>query len=125
MELTKVNQNLCIAIAAFVSRRPRFFNFKFAGHAASIAVLAALASVAPSTLLADAPPVYVSQWSASGSQGVAVDVSGMVYVADFANNRIQKFSNNGSLVKQWGSFGTGNGQFESPTGVAADISGNI
>src|SRR3954452_23286218 len=30
-----------------------------------------------------------------------------------------------SLVTQWGSSGTGNGQFQVPNGVAADAAGNV
>ncbi len=32
---------------------------------------------------------------------------------------------NYSIVKQWGSFGTSNGQFDSPTGIAIDQSANV
>jgi sugar lactone lactonase YvrE len=56
---------------------------------------------------------------------VAVDVSGNVYVADGANHRIQKFTNSGVYVAQWGLSGTSNGQFNSPRGVAVDGIGNV
>jgi sugar lactone lactonase YvrE len=56
--------------------------------------------------------------------GVATD-AGNVYVADVSNSRIQKFSGTGTYLRQWGSFGSGNGQFGSPTGMAIDASGNV
>ena len=36
--------------------------------------------------------------------GIAVDSHGFVYVADTGNNRIQKFTNNGTFLAEWGSF---------------------
>jgi hypothetical protein len=45
-----------------------------------------------------------------------------VYVADFENDRVEKFSSTGSYLSQFGLFGTGNGQFEGPDGVAVDPS---
>ena len=57
--------------------------------------------------------------------GVAVDSSGNVYVADTNNNRIQKFDSSGTFITKWGSSGTGDGQFEYPTGIAVDSSGNV
>ena len=54
-----------------------------------------------------------------------MDGSGNVYVADYSNERIQKFDSSGTYLTQWGSYGTGNGQFNTPSGVAADGSGNI
>ena len=56
---------------------------------------------------------------------VAVDLAGNIYVADTANNRIQKFDSNGNYLTQWGGFGTGDGQFNSPRGVAVDTAGNV
>jgi DNA-binding beta-propeller fold protein YncE len=46
-------------------------------------------------------------------------------VADYRNNRIQKFTSAGAFVATWGSYGTGNGQFSTPKGVAVDGAGNI
>jgi streptogramin lyase len=54
-----------------------------------------------------------------------VDTAGNVYVTEFATNRIQKFDSSGSYLTQWGSFGSGNGQFDQPFDVAADTAGNI
>jgi sugar lactone lactonase YvrE len=62
-------------------------------------------------------------------RGVAIDAAGNVYVSDSNNNRIQKFTNDGTYITQWGSpggtTGSGNGQFNSPFGLAVDGSGNV
>ena len=57
--------------------------------------------------------------------GLAVGSAGNVYVADEANNRIQKFTKTGTFIRTWGTYGTGNGQFDGPTGIALDSSGNV
>jgi tripartite motif-containing protein 71 len=47
-----------------------------------------------------------------------------VYVTDRDNNRIQKFDSTGKFITTWGSHGSDDGQFKSPTGIAVDSSGN-
>ena len=58
-------------------------------------------------------------------QGVAIDASGNVYVADTNNDRIQKFASDGTFIMKWGEDGSGDGEFHYPKGVAADNSGNV
>ena len=41
------------------------------------------------------------------------------------NNRIQKFTSAGAYVTQWGSLGSGNGQFQQPGGIAVDNADNV
>ena len=57
--------------------------------------------------------------------GLVVDSSDNIYVADWGNNRIQKFDSNGNFITKWGTPGTGDGQFNRPAGLAIDSSGNI
>ncbi len=55
---------------------------------------------------------------------ITVDSQGSVYVADNANQRIQKFDHEGNFLMQWGSQGTGDGPFLSPIGIAVDRQGS-
>ena len=43
--------------------------------------------------------------------GIDVDAEGAVYVADWRNDRIQKFSPDGGFLAEFGSSGSGVGQF--------------
>lgn len=78
-------------------------------------------------------PAFDFEWGGLGTAagrlnaayGVAVDDDGFVYVTDFGNNRIQKFTPDGSYVTQWGTPGGGPGQFSLPTGIAADHGGHV
>src|SRR5207249_331416 len=103
-----------------------------------ITLLLSLASILPATVGAQ-PPVYLTQWGSPGSGNgefnrpyrVAVDAAGDVYVVDWereslgSNSRIQKFTGTGTYLTQWGSFGSGDGQFYRPEGVATDVAGYV
>ena len=41
------------------------------------------------------------------------------------NHRVQKFTSDGQFVTKWGSDGGGDGQFDTPAGIAVDSSGNV
>jgi len=56
---------------------------------------------------------------------VTTDGRGNVYVADAENDRILMFDANGTLLTAWGSYGSDDGQFASPEGVATDGRGNV
>jgi len=58
-------------------------------------------------------------------QGIAVDSSGDIYVADSGNNRVEKFNKDGVYQSQFGSQGSGNGQFKYPAGIAFGAGGAI
>ena len=56
---------------------------------------------------------------------LGVDSRGYVYVADWANDRIQKFKPDGTFIRKWGSDGQGNGQFDVFRGIGVDSAGNV
>ncbi len=58
-------------------------------------------------------------------RAIAIDAQGEVYVADFGNDRIEKFSANGALLTQWGVRGGRDGRLRGPTGVAVDGRGDV
>lgn len=58
--------------------------------------------------------------------GIAIDpTTHDLYVAERANFRIQRITNNGVFVMKWGQYGTANGEFNGPVGVAVDATGNV
>jgi len=48
-----------------------------------------------------------------------------VYVADRSNQRIQKFDSNGTFITKWGSFGSADGEFFTPSDVETDSDDNV
>jgi hypothetical protein len=58
---------------------------------------------------------------------VAWDRAGNIYIADGigTNNRIAKFDKDGRFLKQWGSTGTEQGQFNGVKALAVDAQGNV
>jgi len=70
--------------------------------------------------------------SLNAPKGVAVDISGNIYISDTGNNRICKVTSGGSLETLAGKYISGNlndqGQqasFKNPTGLCVDVLGNI
>ncbi|MBV8063422.1 MAG: carboxypeptidase regulatory-like domain-containing protein [Nevskia sp.] len=58
--------------------------------------------------------------------GIAVDNrNGNIYVVDSGNNRVQRFDADGHYLDYFGGFGTANGMFSTPIGIAVDKSGNV
>jgi tripartite motif-containing protein 71 len=55
--------------------------------------------------------------------GLAVDGSGNVYACH--RNRIAKYDPNGEVLDEWGRYGSGDGQFKSPQGVAVGPDGSV
>jgi len=70
---------------------------------------------------------FVTKWGILDSQvnspgGIAIDGWGNSYVVDNGNFRILKFSPDATFITKWGSYGTGDGQFNSLlSGIAVDV----
>jgi DNA-binding beta-propeller fold protein YncE len=60
---------------------------------------------------------------------VLVAPNGDIFVADghdeTGNNRIVKFSSDGTYIKEWGSIGSENGEFKEPHALAMDSQGRL
>ena len=78
-------------------------------------------------------PYYNGQWGSYGSgdnqfnypMGLEVDSTGSVFVTDWGNHRISKFTSSGVFIKSWGTYGNGNGQFSNPRSLAIDSNNYI
>ncbi len=46
-------------------------------------------------------------------------------IADYGNNRIQKFGNDGTYLSQWDTKGVADGEFQGPFGLSIDSNDNI
>ncbi|MBI4370563.1 MAG: hypothetical protein HY547_10090, partial [Elusimicrobia bacterium] len=61
--------------------------------------------------------------------GAAVDANGNVYVSEYSNHRIQKFTSSGTFSLVWGSSnpasGSTDGYFSNPTQMAVDSQGYV
>jgi parallel beta-helix repeat protein len=79
------------------------------------------------TLSAIGAEIYLfeSKWGTGYPSGVTIDASGNVYVAEYPNHQIQKFTSDGTFLTKWGSYGLGDGQFYYPWDVAVDSLGNV
>ncbi|MEO5661885.1 MAG: NHL repeat-containing protein [Nocardioides sp.] len=56
---------------------------------------------------------------------LTVSRDGEVYVSDSGNARVQVFTPDGGFVRQFGSYGEGDGQFHRPYDLAVDASGDV
>ncbi len=77
---------------------------------------------------------YASQFGASGSGSgqfstpiaSSIDGQGYIWVTDYGNNRVEKFSSKGSFIAAYGTEGSGNLQFHGPGGIDVNQStGNV
>ena len=70
--------------------------------------------------------LYLTKWGGlTWPRDAAIDGAGNIYVAETSGERVTKFDSEGVQLAQWGSAGTGNGQFNNPTGVAVDAADNV
>ncbi len=56
---------------------------------------------------------------------IQVSSNNEVYVSDYVNQRIYKFDDNGNYEFNFGDFGLGAGQFNTPKGIAIDSTGSL
>lgn len=57
---------------------------------------------------------------------IAVDNrNGDIYVVDTGNNRVQRFNSDGNYLSEFGQFGSENGSFNAPWGIAIDNQGFV
>jgi len=76
--------------------------------------------------------VFERGWAcANNPQGIAVGADGNMYVCygyddwDGQGAGVQVYNSSGTLVTQWGSYGSANGQLIDPGGLDTDSSGNV
>ena len=87
-------------------------------------------SIAPGKTPSPVASQTVAFWASYGGfsypQGVAIDPSGNIYIADTGNSRIVEMSSiSGASFTAYGSSGTGDGQFNAPSDIALDTSGHL
>jgi len=56
---------------------------------------------------------------------IAIGSDGSIYAAYSGVNKIAKFSNSGAFLLEWGTSGSGDGQFSAPRGIAVDSNNNV
>ncbi len=67
----------------------------------------------------------VDQWATGSPYGLTVDATDHVYAVNDAANVVTKYDHDGNFVLQFGSAGTGNGQFLRAWGVATAPGGDV
>jgi hypothetical protein len=70
-------------------------------------------------------PVNGGPGSFLSPEGIAVDTSGNVYVADTGNNYVEVFNSSLTAVAEFNGSTSANGVFSNPSAVAVDSSGNV
>jgi len=68
---------------------------------------------------------FIAEWKGPdagfyGPRRIAIGPDDSLYVVDQGRTRIVKFSPDGQVLSNWGSKGSGDGQFNDPTSVAVD-----
>lgn len=58
-------------------------------------------------------------------QGVCVDASGNIIVADSRNHRVQIFLPDGRFLAKFGTMGSGPGQLDRPSGICTTADGRV
>jgi DNA-binding beta-propeller fold protein YncE len=78
---------------------------------------------------------FIRRWDIPANPGLqadpralGIDGNGNIFVScgtSFSPNRIVKFTGLGVFVTEWGSAGSGDGQFNNPRGIAFDAANNV
>ena len=71
---------------------------------------------------------FLTKFSITGpAKAIAVDLEGNVSVAEYTatTSAILKYDGNGRLLLSFGSYGTGNGQFNAPQGIAVSATSEV
>ncbi|MBU0580376.1 MAG: hypothetical protein KKA19_04285 [Candidatus Margulisbacteria bacterium] len=80
---------------------------------------------------------FISSWGVYGSEfneykdyinsarGIGIDKNDHIFVAETGENRIQVYDPNGVFITEWGTKGTGDGEFRGPVDVAVDSEDNV
>jgi len=72
------------------------------------------------------PPLPAQDGRFRQPTDVAWDSQGNIYITDgYVNSRVAKYDKNGDWVKQWGTKGSGPGQFNTPHAIAIDRNDHI
>ena len=101
--------------------------------------IAATVGIAAAVLLCLSGPAlaggyrFTAAWGVAGTapgelrspKGVAVAADGSVFVADFGNHTMLKYSASGELLRVWGGYGSAPGEFDGPGRVAIGPDGSV
>ena len=69
---------------------------------------------------------FLSSWGDDiNAWDIAIDSQGNFYMTDVASSSVIKYGPSGNLITQWGDYGAGAGQFDSPTGISVDGQNNV
>lgn len=69
---------------------------------------------------------FLSTWGTDISAwDIALDSQGNLYMTDVASSSVMKYGPGGDFITEWGSFGAGDGQFDSLTSIAIDAQNNV
>ena len=70
-------------------------------------------------------PTLKQPWYFFEVSDLAADSKGNIYITDFFNHQVKKFSQDGSFITTWGTEGKRKGQFIYPEGIAVDNEDNV
>lgn len=57
--------------------------------------------------------------------GMAVDDEGLIYLSFMNQNKLSVYKDNGTVVREWGKKGTGDGEFHQPGGIVLQKDGTL